>query len=91
MVLAGEEANGGDYPWMYCSCVHCAIETILDVRTPYDAQDTPFFRRCDFADAIADSIPAAMRTEEKKSAFVKAELAKYEPYWKKVIAIYATN
>lgn len=91
VVLAGEEANNGDWWWMYCSSVDCSLGLILDVRTPYDI-GTVFTDRDEFEQAILDSIPYDdARTEAEIDAFVKSELEKYEPYWKKVIAIYATN
>lgn len=92
VVLAGEEANSGDWWWMYCTDVDCGIDSILDIRTPYGGEDHVFTDKDDFEQAILDSIPYDdARTESEIDAFVKSELAKYEPYWKKVIAIYATN
>lgn len=92
VVLAGEEANSGDWCWMYCTDVDCGIDSILDIRTPYDSEDHVFTDKDDFEQAILDSIPYDdARTQAEIDAFVKSELAKYEPYWKKVIAIYAIN
>ena len=92
VVLAGEEANNGDWCWMYCTDVDCCIDSILDVRTPYDREDRVFTDRDEFEDSIIDSVPYNdTRTESEIEAFVQSELDKYEPYWRKVIAIYATN
>lgn len=92
VVLAGEEANNGDWYWMYCSDVDCCIDFILDIHTPYDRENHVFTDKNDFMDAIIDSIPLNdTRTELEITAFVESEFDKYEPYWRKVIAIYATN
>lgn len=94
VVLVGEEANSGDYSWAYCMDVYCSVTYILDISNPYDNDGERVFTDKDkFEDAIADSyLPDdGIWTEEKMNAYVKAELEKYEPYWKKVIAIYATN
>ena len=43
----------------------------------------------DLADILADSGDYDETTDEEFDAIVKTELAKYEPYWKKVIQIRA--
>lgn len=92
VVLAGDEANNGDFSWMYCTDVDCCIDSILDVRTPYDREDRVFTDKDEFEESIVDSIPYDdTRTEAEIEVFVQSELDKYEPYWRKVIAIYATN
>ena len=30
VVLVGEESNGGDYPWVFCSSISFGIDEILD-------------------------------------------------------------
>ena len=42
-------------------------------------------------EVIADNLDGEYLTDEAYEAAIKYELEKYEPYWKKVIAIYATN
>ena len=94
VVIAGEEANSGDYCWMYCSDVSFSVEYILDVKTPYDREESVFTDKTEFEDAVsdyaADNLPSDL-PDEVFDEIVKNEIAKYEPYWKKVIAIYATN
>lgn len=92
VILADDEANNGDYAWMYCSCVDCNIDTLLDVNTPYNSEGMIFTDEYELEDAIVNSIPYDdPRTEEEIDDFVRAELAKYRPYWRKVIAIYVSN
>ena len=92
VVLADENANIDYGGWMYCSDVHCNIGYILDVRTPYDV-DTLFTDEDDFEEAIQEYLyyEEMGLTEEEHEAKIKAELEKYKPYWRKVIAIYASN
>lgn len=94
VVLAGEGAYSDDYNWTYCADVDCRIEYILDASNPYDNDGERIFTyEAEFEDVIADSYYTddGTWTEEEMNAFVKTELEKYKPYWKKVIAIYATN
>lgn len=94
VVLAGDEANpGGEYGWMYCSSVHCTIDFILDTHTPYDGE-TIFTDKDEFEEAVSDALNNKETSELSDSEFdamVKAEVAKYEPYWRKVIAVYGDN
>lgn len=94
VVLAGEEANNcGDYYWMYCSEVSANPDEILDVYTPY-SEEKLFTDRVDFKEAVSDYLINAETenlSDAEFDALVEAEVAKYEPYWRKVIAIYATN
>jgi len=45
----------------------------------------------DLQDCLADSGDYDETTDEEFDAVVKAKLAEYEPYWKKVIIIHATT
>lgn len=92
VVLAGEEANGGYCGWMYCSDISFAIDEILDCDF-YDYDDTVFTDRDRLEEKIEEDLYDeyyAMSDTEYEEA-VKREVEKYEPYWKKVIAIYANN
>lgn len=92
-VLAGEDSNSGDYSWMYCSSVSCAIGKILDVHTPYD-RETVFTDEEEFEDEVSDGLyneTTKNMPEEEFDALVKAEVEKYKPYWKSVIAVYVDN
>lgn len=92
VVLAGEEASSYDFYWTYCSSVSCHISEILDCDY-YDYDDTVFTDRDRLEERIEDDLydEYCDKSDEEYDAAVKRELEKYEPYWKKVIAIYATN
>jgi hypothetical protein len=92
VVLAGEDANIGYWGWTYCSSISFSIGEILDCDY-YDYDDTVFVDRDRFEEKIADDIydENEEASDEYCEELIKRELEKYEPYWKKVIAIYATN
>lgn len=93
VVLAGEEAVCGEWAWTYCTSVKAEIIRMLDIRTPYGNDERVFDDEDDFEEAITEywefTEPdySGMTLEEK----VKSELEKYKPYWRDVIAIYASN
>lgn len=95
VVLVSESANTGDYSWQYSSLISFGIEEMLDCETPYD--DVVYTDRDEFGEQFADWLWYEMHddnpklTEEEFHAALKKELASYEPYWKKVIAIRADN
>lgn len=92
VVLAGEDANDGYWSWMYCSSVSFDISEILDCDY-YDYDDSVFVDRDRLEEKIADDIYDENEelSDEECEELIKRELEKYEPYWKKVIAIYANN
>lgn len=78
---------------MYCSSVSASIEEILYIHTPYD-KDAIFTDKDDFEEAVCDALnnkETSELSEDEFDSLVKAEVAKYEPYWSKVIAVYANN
>lgn len=99
VVLAGEEANSGDYSWMFFSDISFGLDEILDVETPYNDEEVCTDRDC-FEERMSDWLYGKLDDEgvdvdqmpdaefEKR---LKEEIAKYDPYWKDVIAIWATN
>lgn len=95
-VLAGEEANGGDYCWAFCSSISFALGKFLNVKTPYDRKDGYVFTD---EDDFEEEIQSVLESDQKckgmsdKEFFdlVKAEAAKYADEWKDVIFIYADN
>lgn len=91
VVLAGEEANS-DYYWTYCSDISFRIDEILDCDF-YDYDDSVFTDRDRLEEHIEDMLydEYCDRSEEEYEAAIKDKLAELEPFWKKVIAIYATN
>lgn len=92
VVLAGEEANNGDYGWMYCSDISFGIEEILDTDF-VDYNDCAFTDRDRLEEYIEDMLYDEYneKPEEEYEKAIKAKLAELEPYWVSVIAIYATN
>lgn len=95
VVLAEESAYSEEWCWTYCSAVSCCIETILDVRTPYDSDGEKVFTdETDFLEAIEevlyDKHGDSMTLEEIEAA-AKREADMYSGCWKKVIAVYVGN
>lgn len=93
VVLAGEDANNnGDYYWMFCSDISFNISEILDCDF-YDDDDSVFTDRSRLERKIENDLydEYCEKSDEEYDAAINQELEKYEPYWKKVIAIYATN
>lgn len=97
-VLAGEEANDGEYPWMYCTNVTVDIEEILDCNTQYWKSEYVCTGRDDFEDSAVDIIWDELSkkfgrspTDEEQVAEWKKVKDAHEPYWKKCIAIKAWN
>ena len=92
VVLAGEDANIGYWGWTYCSSISFGINEILDCDF-YDVDDSVFVNRDRLEEKIADDIYDEYEeaSDEYCEELIKRELEKYEPYWKRVITIYATN
>lgn len=92
VVLANEESACDYWGWTFCSSISFYIEEILDYDF-YDYDDRVFVDRERLEEKIADDLwdEYHEKSDEEYDAAVKHELEKYEPYWKKVIAIYATN
>ena len=92
VVLAGEEANNGDYGWMYCSDISFGIEEILDTDF-MDYNDCHFTDRDRLEEFIEDMLYDDYndKPQEEYDKAIKAKVAELEPYWVDVIAIYATN
>lgn len=92
VVLCGDEANTGYYGWMFCSSIRFGIEEILDCDY-LDYNECVFTEREYLAEVVADRLIGEYedRPEEEFDAAVDEKLAELEPYWTKVIAIYADN
>ena len=93
VVLAGEEANISDCgQWMFCSDIWFSIDEILDYEY-YDYGDAIFTDKDRLEEKIEEDLydDYKDKSEDEYEAAIKQELEKYEPYWKKVIAIWATN
>lgn len=97
VVLAGEDANIGDFPWMFCTNIFLSVEEIFDCDF-YDDDGTVFTDRESLEEVIIDKIENGdidvdvdITDEDEFNKAVEREMEKCEPYWKKVIAIYANN
>lgn len=92
VVLAGEEANSRDYSWMYCSDVSFEIGEILDTDF-YGHDDTMFTDRDELEEFVEDMLydDYSDKPEEEYTAAINAKMAELDPFWTKVIAIYASN
>ena len=93
VVLCSYEVCADDsYVWWYAPEISFNIGEILDIEQNINPERT-YIDRVDFeedlANELADSGDYDEATDEEFDAVVKAELAKYEPYWKKVIQIRA--
>lgn len=92
VVLASDEANNGDWCWQYCYSVSCGIDEILDCDfvDNYDAvfNDRDYLEEYLY-DILYDEYLNKSATEYNEAVTRKME--ELEPYWTKVIAIYASN
>ena len=92
VVLASDDASCGDWTWTYCSSVSFHIDEILDCDF-YDYDDAIFCDRDRLEEYIEDMLydEYCDKSEEEYEAAIKDKLTELEPYWTKVIAIYASN
>lgn len=89
-ILAGEEANSGDYGWMYCSNISFEVGELLDTDV-YDFNDETITDRDRLEEIIEDYLYDSGLEDEALDKAIKEKVAELEPYWKNVIFIYATN
>lgn len=92
VVLAGEESTTGCHCWTFCSSISFCIDEILDCDY-LDYNDAVFTDRDALEESIVDDLYDEYedKSEEEFEEAVKRRLEELEPYWTKVIAIYATN
>lgn len=94
VVLVGQDAVSDDFGYTYCSDIHFSIEEILDCTLPF-GDDYVYNDRDDFENALSDYLADCEEYEklsdEEFEVLLNKELSKYEPYWKKVIAITGDN
>ena len=96
VVLAGTDATDGEQS-MYCADIRFGIDEILDCEVPYmEYVETD---RINFEEQIEEWLWDEMGGNDRATKLsevvfeeaLKETKAKYEPYWKKVITIYADN
>ena len=92
VVLAGEEANSGDYGWMYCNDISFGVGEILETDF-YDYNDAPFTDRDLLEEYIEEMLcdEYHSKPEAEYELAIKAKMDELEPYWTNVIVIWATN
>lgn len=94
VVLVGQEAASWDFWWTYCTDVNYGIEEILDCDTPFE-HEYVITDRGKLEDYLADYLCDLPKnkglSDSEFDKLLKEEMAKYEPYWKRVIAIHADN
>jgi hypothetical protein len=92
VVLANESSTSDNWYWTYCSSISFGIDEILDCDF-YDYNDAVFTDKDRLEEYIEDMLydEYCEKSDEEYEKAIKDKLAELEPYWKKVIAIYATN
>lgn len=92
IVLASDDANNGNWAWQYCFSVSVGLSEILD-HDYCDYDDTIFTDRDRLEEKISDDLYGEYhnKSSEEYDEAVKRKMAELEPYWTKVIAIYASN
>lgn len=97
-VIVSEDVNSGEYSWMYASDITFSTGEILDMQTPF-CDEKVFNDKDDFEEELEEWLWDEMGGNDKDSRVseavfedaLKEEKAKYEPYWKECIIIYADN
>lgn len=94
LVMAGEECSIGDWSWMICGYVRCVIgefldcdQTVNDERVYIDRNDF----EADLENNLYDPELHDGMTDEMWNHLVQAEVAEYDPFWKKCIILYVDN
>ena len=94
VVLAGEDANGGDYGFMFCDRVDAYVGEILDCMQEQE-DERCFIDRDEFREQIEDNLAMSDEWADKTDEEIEAEAdrieAEYEPYWKKCIIVTVDN
>ena len=92
VILADESSVIDNGAWTFCSKISVKIDVILDCEY-YDYGDMVITDRDRLEEIIEDNLYEKYhdKPESEYDAAIKAEVEKFEPYWKKVIAVWATN
>lgn len=92
VMCSNEVCAGDDFIWWYAPCLSFDIGEILDCEQEIN-DERIYVERDQFEEDLQDRLADDERYENLSDAefdkVVKAELAKYEPYWKNVIVIRA--
>lgn len=101
VVLTNEESAYTEYAWTYCGNIWFRVAEILDCEPPYESE-TVCTDRNEFEERVEEWLWDEMtcfgadgkKIEPREEVFqqhFKDALATYEPYWKNVIAVFASN
>jgi len=94
VVLVGDEANTGDYSYMFATSVSAEIGEILDCQQEIK-DDVCFTDRDEFEEAIADGMSDSGDYDNLEDwefeEIVAKKAAEYEPYWRKCILLTVDN
>ena len=90
IVLAGEEANTGDYTWMYCTRISFEVGEFLDCDV-FDYDDTTITDRDRLEEILEERFYDEGLEDEELEKAVKEKVKELEPYWTNAIYIFASN
>ena len=94
VVIANEDANSGDYAYMFCSSVMAELGEILDCTQEQD-DEACYTDRDMFRERIEENLSMSDEWDGKSDEEIEAEVdrieAEYEPYWKKCIILTVGN
>ena len=91
--LSSEEANTGDYYWMYCSNVSFGVGEMLAAECPYN-DEVICCDRDEFEEEMQDWLCNKLDenlTDEEFDKRLKKEIAKYDDQWINVITVWVSN
>ena len=91
-ILANEDSVCFEGRWTFCCDIWFEITDVLDCEY-YDYSDCVITDKGRLEEIIEDNLYEEYHTksEEEYTKAIKDKMKELEPYWKKVIAIYATN
>lgn len=94
LVLAGDNANIGDYGYMSCSRVRAQEGEFLDCKQKIDACKC-YTDRDDFEDDVADFLAGEERyrdlSYDEFNAVVQQTVNEYDAFWKPCIVLHVDN
>ena len=94
VILAGEDANTGDFNYMFCTSVHAEIGEILNCHQEINDEicytDREEFET-DIYELIANADTSEGHTDEWYEAEAQKAAAEYDPYWQKCILLTVDN
>ena len=90
VVVVSDEVVADDGScWWYAPTLKFTTGELLDCEQKVTGDGRIFSDRQDFSEAVEYALEDEYNTDEEFNRAVADTLAEYEPYWKKVIMIYA--